>query len=520
VTSLGRIVGRLLGADVEEDGATANHPRPPARLAPAGTHPVTHGENALASPAPLPKTFAAFNATLPTQPDPPDTQPRFRRDESYENSPGVAEALAAVDGGAPLVLVSGRAGTGKTTLIRYLRRRPGGETQAVVAPTAVAALNSQAQTIHSFFRLPHLVLDARHLPDGGRFGMLYRRMTRLVIDEISMVRADLVDAMDARLRDIRKDARPFGGVQVVMVGDFLQLPPVVEEDRRPLLHGLGYRSPFAFSAHVLQQGAVSGVTLDHVYRQEEQDFVDLLSRLRLGEDADEVAEVLNARCCGPHRADAQPLLLTPTRAAADRYNRDGLAALPGPSAVLRAEISGKLEVGRDQLPVPETLELRVGARVMAAKNDPQKRWINGSLGTVTRLAGAEVLVRFDRGAGEHLVAPAVWEKVRQVWNAGTGRIDNEVVGAYRQVPLIPAWALTIHKAQGLTLDDVRVDLGGGAFAAGQVYVALSRVRTMAGLSFARPLRVGDLHADPMLVAFTEFLQDGSAAPASHDAWQV
>jgi ATP-dependent exoDNAse (exonuclease V) alpha subunit len=255
----------------------------------------------------------------------------------------------------------------------------------LVAPTAIAALNSNAQTIHSFFHLPPRLLDARDLPQGGTFGQLFRRMNRLIIDEVSMVRVDLIDSIDARLRSIRNDPRPFGGVQVIIVGDFLQLPPVIEGKERSLLNGL------------------------------------------------------------------------------------------------------------------------VGARVMAVKNDPLKRWINGSLGSVTRIQGTDVFVRFDSSKQEHPVAVAGWDKVRQTWNEAEQKIENQVIASYRQIPLIHAWAITIHKAQGLTLDDVRLDLDAGAFAAGQTYVALSRVRTLSGLSLGRPLRLSDLQVDPILLAFMEWV---------------
>lgn len=468
--------------------------------------PEAQSTHSLRTKVPVTKSFGEFSARLPQQPPPREHRPRFVRDEAYESSPGVREALAAIDAGAPVVLITGRAGTGKTTLIRYLRHRPGGEKQAVVAPTGVAAMNAGAQTIHSFFHFPSVFLDAKNLPEGRRFGVLYSRMTRLVIDEISMVRADLLDAMDARLREIRNDPRHFGGVQVIMVGDFLQLPPVVEQEHRPLLHALGYRSPFSFSAHVLQNAPVSVVSLEQVHRQEEQEFIELLGRIRTGESANEVVNVLNARCHGQHRAGVTPLLLTPTRAAADRYNRAGLAALPGEPCYFHAEITGKLEIDKDRLPVPEHLQLRVGARVMAAKNDSQGRWINGSLGTVSRLEPKCAYVKFDRSNEEHPVTAASWEKVRQIWNHAENKIENQVIGAYKQLPLLPAWAITIHKAQGLTLDDVRIDLGHGAFESGQVYVALSRVRTIAGLSFARPLREADLKANPMVVEFMEWLE--------------
>jgi hypothetical protein len=438
------------------------------------------------------------------------TPPRrtlFKPDPAYEQTSGVAETLAALDAKIPVILVTGRAGTGKTTLIRYLKARPGGETQSVVAPTGVAALNAEAQTIHSFFQLPFGVLDARTMQPGKHFGPIYQRMTRLVIDEISMVRADVIDAIDARLREIRKDDRPFGGVQIVMVGDFLQLPPVVQQADGPLIEQLGYSSPYAFSAHVFRRIAVTKITLDEVHRQDEREFVDLLNAIRLGEDVDYAVETLNARCFRPHRSGVVPLLLTATRAAADRYNQQGLDAISGETSIYGASTAGKFDLAGDRLPAPEHLELKIGARVMATRNDPERRWINGSLGTVSRIDDDEVSVRFDATGLEHVVAPVSWDQIKQVWDEGSQTINSQVVGSFKQVPLAYAWAITIHKAQGLTLDDVRIDLVNGAFAPGQTYVALSRVRSMAGLSLARPLRASDLKTDAMLVAYQEWVGD-------------
>src|SRR5712671_257795 len=453
------------------------------------------------------KKFAHFNRAVATKANiPAISESEFVRDEAYEACPGVGQALAAIDARAPVILIAGRAGTGKTRLVQYIKSRPGGELQATVAPTGIAALNARAQTIHSFFHLEHAVLDAKNLSKGGKFGSLYRRMNRLVIDEISMVRADVIDAVDARLRQVRGDKQPFGGVQIVMVGDFLQLPPVVQEHDWPMLEGLGYEAPYAFNAHALQSLPVETAALDRVWRQDEQDFVDVLGRIRSGEGIAEALERLNARCVGPHRDGVKPLLLTPTRAAAERYNHQGLAALGGARSGFRATIERDFALGAANLPVPEYFELAAGARVMAVRNDPQGRFVNGSLGTVTRLGPEGPFVQFDRRQHEHLVAPVTWEKVRQRWNEAQQRIENEVVGTYRQIPLIHAWAVTIHKAQGLTLDDVRVDLGAGAFAPGQVYVALSRVRTLSGLSFARPLRPTDVRAEPVLVAFMKWAQ--------------
>lgn len=436
----------------------------------------------------------------------PSSDRAWTPDDDYESSPGVHEALAAIDGGAAAILVTGRAGTGKTRLVHYLRERPGGEKQAVVAPTGVAALNAHAQTIHSFFQLPFGVIDSRTLTPARNVGKLFRHMQRLIIDEVSMVRADILDAIDSRLRQSRRDPQPFGGVQVVLVGDFLQLPPVVERDHLPILQALGYRTPFAYSAKVLQRMDVEPIELEHVYRQEEQAFVEILGKLRTGEDVEEAVRRLNEQCVHPHRSDATPILLTPTRAAAERYNRDGLDRIGGAVVEYNARIDGKLDIAQDRLPVPERLELKVGARVMAVRNDPSKRWVNGSLGAVTALESDSVSVRFDHDAVSHTVERVTWEKVRQEWNDASQSIATTSLASYSQIPLLPAWAITVHKAQGLSLDDVRLDLGRGAFASGQLYVALSRARTLDGLSLTRAIRASDVLVDSTLLGFVEWLR--------------
>ena len=284
----------------------------------------------------------------------------FIPDKDYERLPGVRDVLSAIDAQEPAVLVLGRAGTGKTTLIRYLRQRTGGDTQAIVAPTGIAAQNASAQTIHSFFHLPPTILNSAQLPEGKYFGPLYKKMTRLVIDEISMVRADLLDAIDIRLQTIRDNRAPFGGVQLMMVGDFLQLPPVVQDQDREILVQLGYKTPFAFSAKVFQNLRVTKISLDQVYRQNEQDFIELLGKVRSGTDLDNTVDMINAHCYRAHRDGAEPLLLTSTVAAAERYNRQGLEKLSGEASIFAAEAKGKPE----GLQIPKHLELKMGARVI------------------------------------------------------------------------------------------------------------------------------------------------------------
>ena len=443
--------------------------------------------------------------------------PEFRPDMQYETQDGIAEVLDAIRSRAPLVFVSGRAGTGKSRLIDYLRKMPCGRRQVVVAPTGIAALSLKASTIHAFFRLPIGVIDAAQLAlDEQQLGRAAREMTRLVIDEISMVRADMLDAIDARLRVIRDDDRPFGGVQVVVVGDFLQLPPVVRDEDRSLLERLGYQTPFAFSARVMQQVPVRVATLSKVWRQTDPEMVSALGRIREGRDVAAAIAWLNGKCAREHREGAVPLLLTTTRSAADAYNAKGFASLSGASrpagaAVFRAVSGGAFDNDQAVLPAPRMLEVMPGLRVMSVKNDPAGCFVNGSLGVVEdacdgggSLEDAWVSVRFDGRDAPQRVTPADWSKTRQDWSEETETIVETTTGFYQQIPLIVGYAITIHKSQGLTLDDARIDLCRGAFAPGQLYVALSRVRTVEGLSFVRPIAPQDVRVDEMLLRFLEW----------------
>lgn len=455
--------------------------------------------------------FGAFNASLPTQPPPPPDR-GFQRDRDYEATEGVREVFEALHEGAPVVLVYGGAGVGKSHLVRYLKAGLGGDRTVVVAPTAIAALTSGGQTIHSFFQFPPRVLDPRHLESfRGNPGQVWKGMTRLIVDEISMVRPDLVDSIHARLRQMRKIHEPFGGVRVVLVGDPLQLPPVAKPGEIKLLNALKYKTPFLHSAHIWPyvKGA-RAVELTKVYRQTEADFIAALNDLRRGDNLVAVTEFFNDRCFRLHRDGATPVLLTPTRAAADRYNADGLQALPGPDTVFRGVAVGRFDIQREQLPVPEWLPLRIGAEVMTVTNDLQHRWVNGSRGRVLELRPDAALVRFYGSGETHLVSRHSWSKVKQTWDHGNNRILDERQGEYNQLPLIPGWALTIHKAQGMTLDDVRVDIGDGTFASGQLYVAVSRARSLAGLSLARPLTPADVKPDDHLLAFMGWLEDQRA----------
>lgn len=410
-----------------------------------------------------------------------------------ELSPDDVEVLSAVQSLDPVVFVTGRAGTGKTRLLRHIFASAD-RNAAIVAPTGLAALTAGGQTIHSFFGIPPFAAGPQIDPRRLRRKVL-KKLDLLLVDEVSMVRADLVDSMDAALRAARGADAPFGDVQVIFFGDFLQLPPVVTGQDGHVLHELDYRSPYAFDAHVFRELDPTFVEMEIVYRQTDEYFVSLLGRVRAG-DAEAVQEI-NELCVRRHRDGAMPVMLCSTNRLAEAYNERGLNNLPGEFNVIEGDLSDKFQ--RDRLPAPQTLALKIRARVMAVRNDPQMRFVNGSLGTVLDFEENGVRVIFDGGREPVLVEKATWESVR--YDVEGSKISTSIVGSYKQVPLTPAWAITVHKAQGLTLDEVRVDLGRGAFAAGQAYVAMSRCRTLEGLSLVRPLQPTDLMLDPALERF-------------------
>lgn len=411
-----------------------------------------------------------------------------------------SKALTIIHSQAPIILVTGRAGTGKTTLIRMLMEQ-GGENQIVLAPTGVAAMNAGGQTIHSFFRIPPRLMNFSEITPRRNGRSIFKNLKRVIIDEISMVRADLLDAVNHALQVNRKDPRPFGGVQMVLVGDFLQLPPVVRPDEMEILEKMGYDAPFAFAAKSLLNNPVAQIDLSKIYRQEDPEFIRLLGNLRSGEELHETITILNEACLGPHKRKIDPIILTGTNLLADRYNAEGMNSLPGVSMNYEGKISGEFNLDKDKLPAPDMLSLKIGARIMMVKNDKEKKWVNGSLGTIVCLEPDRLWVNLDGHNGNYEVTRVSWENIRYEWDEKTEKIHANIVGTYSQIPVIPAWALTIHKSQGLTLDNVRIDIGGRAFASGQAYVALSRARSLEGLSFATPLRASDVLCDPILITY-------------------
>ena len=409
------------------------------------------------------------------------------------------------------LFITGKAGTGKTTFLRRLREQTP-KHMAVVAPTGVAAINAGGMTIHSFFQLPVRTL----IPTPQSYKQLFaeQRLTQrkrnliyhlemLVIDEISMVRADVLDAIDAVLRryKYRKD-QPFGGVQVVMIGDLFQLSPVVTRGEDEEAMKKYYEGPYFFQAKVMQELQPVYVELDHVFRQQARTFVQLLNEVRENQLTAQGRALLSARYNPRFRNTDEDfhITLTTHNRLADELNERELAKLPDEPRVFTAEIKKDFPV--NIYPTEEELTLKTGARVMFVRNDDQKprRFYNGKIGVITEIDSDKIIVRCEDGEIE--VTRMVWENIRYREDEKTGKIDEEVLGTFTQYPLRLAWAVTIHKSQGLTFDKVIIDAA-RAFAAGQVYVALSRCRTLEGIVLSSPLDYVELDNDPSVLRYTD-----------------
>jgi hypothetical protein len=434
-----------------------------------------------------------------------DERPARRRlakpkPQPIEINAQLQSAFDAVAAGRQIIFVTGGAGTGKSTFIRELRARFPEKQSVVLAPTGVAALNAGGQTIHSFCRLPLRPVMPQDIRETDEKEVV-EALNLLIIDEISMVRADVLDGVDTFLRINRKSELPFGGVQIVLVGDLFQLPPVVTSRDADLIGQL-YATPHFFSARCLKGLKFFPIELEIVYRQRDASFASLLAAIRDGEGAADAVRRLNESCVG-RALTGQHLILVPTRKAAADENEARLAALPGKARTYEARCEGSfVKAGEDRLPAPLQLSLKPGAQVMFVRNDAERRWVNGTVGVVTALRDDKIVVRLDEGT-THDVETIEWQDVRYAADEKTKEIVDEVAGTFVQFPLMPAWAVTIHKAQGLTLARVMVDLARGAFAEGQVYVALSRCQTISGLSLRRAVRVQEVRASEAARAFYE-----------------
>ena len=420
--------------------------------------------------------------------------------EPIEVLPEYKFVLEAVSARCPAIFVTGRAGTGKSTMIRFLSERIGKCT--VVAPTALAAINVRGSTIHSFFNIPPRTLNPEEAFDPRRqMAPVIEVLEALIIDEVSMVTPDLVDCISNTLKRVRRNSSPFGGVSVIFVGDLLQLPPVVSNPEVARFYTDRYRSAYFFSAEIFRDAKLVSIELTRVFRQTGREFVGMLDRIRLNDDHREAVAKINRDCYRERKPDSRSaLFLVPTNAAAKAINFQSLIALTTPLKVFDAIIEGRFDVHKDRFQAPHRLEIKEGARVLFVKNN-KPYWVNGTVGRIIQIENDRLRVEIDGAGNTVSVERDTWEKIQYDYNHAEKRIVSTVIGYFRQFPIVLGWAITIHKSQGMTLDSVRIDLGTGAFCSGQTYVALSRCRTLEGISLDRPISMSDVKADRTILEF-------------------
>jgi ATP-dependent DNA helicase PIF1 len=398
------------------------------------------------------------------------------------------------------IFITGRAGTGKSTLLRCLRINIPQKT-AVLAPTGLAAVNVNGQTIHSFFGFPPQLITADVVKRCRRAGM-FRNIETLIIDEVSMVRADLMQGIDMALRMTRKKpTKPFGGVQLIAMGDLHQLPPVIRERQEMQFFQETFGGVYFFNAPVFLDAPLNLFELTKVYRQHDAEFLEALNGIREGKPAHEHLEILNTRVAPTRSLELaeEYIVLTPLNKTAEDTNKIFLDRLKGSPVALEADVKGKFEASA--FPTDGTLVLKEGAKVVMVRNDPEKRWVNGTQARVSRIKGKNVWIEI--GGDEYPLEPVAWENIRYDYDAESEKMVETVVGSFKQLPIRLAWALTIHKSQGMTLDKVYVNFGRGTFAHGQAYVALSRCRSLQGLSLARPIFQSDIVFDARALGYRE-----------------
>ena len=398
------------------------------------------------------------------------------------------------------LFLTGKAGTGKSTFMRHIAATIK-KKHIILAPTGIAAINAGGSTLHSFFKLPfHPLLptdkrySARNIRDtlkyNGEKTKLLREVELIIIDEISMVRADIIDFIDKVLRIYNRNMRePFGGKQLLLVGDIYQLEPVIKEDERQLLRPF-YPSCFFFDAHVFREMQLIAVELKKVYRQRDAQFISLLDHIRTSQVSDTDLHLLNARVNAEIGTEEGRLSITLSgrRDTVDYINEKQLNTLPDQPTIFYGHIEG--EFPESSVPTPIELEVKTGAQVLFIKNDKERRWVNGTLGTIIGFGDEEdgiIYVRTEDGR-DFDVEREIWSNVRYTFNEKEQKIEEEEIGSYQQFPLRLAWAITVHKSQGLTFNNVKIDFTGGVFAGGQTYVALSRCTSLQGISLQEPVR--------------------------------
>lgn len=410
------------------------------------------------------------------------------------------------------VFLTGKAGTGKSTFLKYIRANTKKKT-IVLAPTGIAAVNVGGQTMHSFFKIPFkpMVPDDPDYANPARMRKMLRytkekvkliqQLELIIIDEISMVRADIIDFVDRVLRVYSGNMRePFGGKQLLLVGDIFQLEPVVTHDTRDILRRY-YKNFFFFNARAFQQINLVAIELKKIYRQSDNDFISLLDRVRVNRATSADMARLNQRCNPDYQEINENFVITlaTRRDTVDSINDEHMRALKTPEYSYIGQIEG--DFPENSLPTALRLTLKEGAQVIFIRNDKEGRWYNGSIGKVTLLRQDEVYVTLENGL-ELEVLPEVWENMQYTYNEKEKKVEEKVLGTFMQIPIKPAWALTVHKSQGLTFNNVVIDFVGGAFTGGQTYVALSRCTSLEGITLLKPLSERDIIVNMAVVDFS------------------
>ena len=408
--------------------------------------------------------------------------------------------LLSEDADQQFIFLTGAAGTGKTTLLERVKNQLPLK-KMVVAPTGIAALNIGGTTINSAFRIGFDTIPVITKSKDPRFGKLLRNLELLIIDEVSMVRAPMLDAISQSLQIHRNSEKPFGGVHVLACGDLFQLPPIIKESEERIIYEK-YDSVYFFDSHAFKEmDEIHFFELTESFRQEEdQKFCELLNNIRIGKNLESTIDQINSQCFDPTLESDFFMTLTSRKKRAEELNEYKLGHIEGEEEVIKSKESGDLN--ENDLPAPRVLKIKVGANVMFIKNDPEGRWVNGTLGIVSEcLDKKKKHIKIKINNKTHKVEREEWNKVRFTYDEDSDEVLEEVISSFKQFPIKLGWAVTIHKSQGLTLESCSVDLGTGAFATGQAYVALSRCKNLNSLHLQRELKVSDALVDPDIIDF-------------------